>query len=75
MSDKLTVTPYELSEKARSLLKIKGDYSFFAIPTGILKKHNIESFDIIFDNGVVSLMQEAQGTSPKERTKGADISA
>ena len=75
MGDKFTVTPYKLSEEAKSILKIKGDYSFFAIPTGILKKHNIESFDIIFDNGVVSLMQEAQGTSPKERTKGADISA
>jgi len=68
-----TVTPHKLSEEARTILKIKGDYSFFAIPTDVLKKHNVESFDMIFDNGVMSLVQ-AQGTDSQERTKGADIS-
>ena len=66
MGTRLTFTPHELSEEAKSVFKIKGDYSFFAIPTDVLKKNNIESFVLNFDNGVVSPVQ-AQGTNPPEK--------
>ena len=65
-----TVTPYELSEEAKSIFKIKGDYSFFAIPTDVLKKHNVESFDLISDKNNLKLegvQTPNQAPIPQER--------
>jgi len=42
--------PYALAEKAKSILKINGDYSFIAIPTDVLEKYAVDSFEIIIDS-------------------------
>ncbi len=42
--------PYALDEKAKSSLKIIGDYSFIAIPTDVLEKYGVDSFDITIDS-------------------------
>ena len=51
----LTIIPHPLSDESKLMLKIKGDFSFFAIPTDVLKKHNIESFDLISDKNNLKL--------------------
>jgi len=65
-----TVTPYKLSEEAKSILKIKGDFSFFAIRTDVLKKHNVESFGLISDKNNLKLegvQTPNQASVPQER--------
>ncbi len=42
-----TARAVPLAEKAQSILKINGNYSFFALPTDMLEKYGIDSFDII----------------------------
>ena len=66
----LTVTPRPLSDESKLILKIKGDFSFFAIPTDILKKHNVESFDLISDKNNLKLegvQTSNQASIPLER--------
>jgi len=48
--------PYEITEQAKSILKIHGDFSFFAIPTDLLNKYGIESFEIIKDSDKIMLI-------------------
>jgi len=48
--------PYEITEQAKSILKIHGDFSFFAIPTELLNKYGIESFEIIKDSDKIMLI-------------------
>ena len=51
-----TTRAYALAEKTQSILKINGNYSFFALPTDMLEKYGIHSFDIILnENNLVSL--------------------
>ena len=55
-----TTKLYEITEQAKSILKIHGDFSFFAIPTDLLNKYGIESFDIIDSDNKIILV--AHGT-------------
>ena len=58
--------PYEITEQAKSILKIHGDFSFFAIPTELLNKYGIESFEIIdSDNKIMLVAQE----NPKQTSE------
>jgi len=59
-----TTKLYEITEQAKSILKIHGDFSFFAIPTELLNKYSIESFEIIDSDNKIMLV--AHGS---ERTK------
>ena len=51
-----TARAYALAEKAQSILKINGNYSFFAIPTSMLDKYGIDSFDIILNENKIKLL-------------------
>lgn len=56
-----TARAIPLAERVQSILKINGNYSFFALPTDMLEKYGIDSFDIILnENKKVSLA--ANGT-------------
>jgi len=59
-----TTKLYEITEQAKSILKIHGDFSFFAIPTDLLNKYGIESFDIIDSDNKIMLV--AHGTEQTE---------
>jgi len=51
-----TVRAIPLAEKVQSILKINGNYSFFALPTDMVEKYGLGSFDIILNkNKKVSL--------------------
>jgi len=50
------IKPYEITEQAKSILKIHGDFSFFAIPTDLLNKYGIESFEIIDSDNKIMLI-------------------
>ena len=70
--------PYVVAEKVKSILKIHGDYSFFALPTDILQKYNVDSFEIIKkDNKIMLIGSEVSGQSrPTENTavkRGSNI--
>jgi len=45
-----TTRAFPLAEKAKSILKINGDYSFIAIPTDVLDKYGVDSFEITIDS-------------------------
>jgi len=47
---------YPIPESVKSILKIHGDFSFFAIPTELLNKYDIESFDIIDSDNKIMLI-------------------
>ena len=51
-----TVRAIPLAEKAQSILKINGNYSFFALPTDLLEKYGIDSFNIILNENKVMLL-------------------
>jgi len=51
-----TTKLYEITEQAKSILKIHGDFSFFAIPTDLLNKYGIESFEIINSDNKIMLI-------------------
>lgn len=51
-----TARAIPLAERAQSILKINGNYSFFALPTDMLKKYGIDSFDIILNENKVMLV-------------------
>jgi len=51
-----TTKLYEITEQAKSILKIHGDFSFFAIPTDLLNKYGIESFEIIDSDNKIMLI-------------------
>ena len=51
-----TVRAVPLAEKVQSVLKINGNYSFFALPTDLLEKYGIDSFDIILNENKVTLL-------------------
>ena len=51
-----TVRAVPLAERAQSILKINGNYSFFALPTDMLEKYGIDSFDIILNENKVMLL-------------------
>lgn len=58
-----TVRAIPLAEKAQTILKINGNYSFFALPTDMLEKYNVDSFDIILNEDKI-LLKAANGTEP-----------
>ena len=51
-----TARAVPLAEKAQSILKINGNYSFFALPTDMLEKYGIDSFDIILNENKIMLI-------------------
>ena len=51
-----TTRALPLPERAQSILKVNGNYSFFAIPTPMLEKYGIESFDIIQNKNKIMLL-------------------
>jgi len=51
-----TARAIPLAEKAQSILKINGNYSFFALPTDMLEKYGIDSFDIILNKNKIMLL-------------------
>ena len=55
-----TVAAYAIDEETKNLLKIKGDFSFIALPNEILEKHKVSAFDIIEDKNEIKLV--AHGT-------------
>ena len=60
--------PYEITEQAKSILKIHGDFSFFAISTDLLNKYGIESFDIIdSDNKLKLVARKTETTSESNK--------
>jgi len=44
-----TVRAIPLAERVQSILKINGNYSFFAIPTDLVEKYGLDSFDMILN--------------------------
>ena len=58
-----TARAVPLAEKAQSILKINGNYSFFALPTDMLEKYGIDSFEIIQNEGKI-LLKATYGTEP-----------
>ena len=59
-----TVKPYEMTEKIKSILNIKGDFSLFAIPTEILRKNNADSISIYENkNSLDGILEESHQTS------------
>jgi len=60
-----TARAVPLAEKVQSILKINGNYSFFALPTDMLEKYGIDSFDIILNENKTEIMLKApNGTEP-----------
>ena len=60
---------YEITEQAKSILKIHGDFSFFAIPTDLLNKYGIEFFDIIdSDNKIMLVAHGTEQTGTENHT-------
>ena len=51
-----TTKALPLAERAQSILKVNGNFSFFAIPTPILEKYGIDSFDIILNENKIMLL-------------------
>ena len=51
-----TARAVPLAERAQSILKINGNYSFFALPTDMLEKYGIDSFDIILNEDKILLI-------------------
>ena len=58
-----TVRAVPLAERAQSILKINGNYSFFALPTDMLEKYGIDSFEIIQNEDKI-LLKATYGTEP-----------
>jgi len=58
-----TVRAIPLAEKTQSILKINGNYSFFAIPTSVLEKYGIDSF-VIVQNEDKILLKATNATEP-----------
>jgi len=56
MTDIGHTKPYPIPESVKSILKIHGDFSFFAISTELLNKYDIESFDIIDSDNKIMLI-------------------
>ena len=52
-----------LAEKVQTILKINGNYSFFALPTDMLEKYGIDSFDIILNENKI-MLKAPNGTEP-----------
>ena len=65
MTDMGHTKPYPIPEAVKSILKIHGDFSFFAISTDLVNKYDIESFEIIDSDNKIMLVAQ-NGT---ERTK------
>lgn len=65
-----TIKLYKITEQAKSILKIHGDFSFFAIPTDLLNKYGVESFDIIDSDNKIMLIgpRIAQGPITEKPT-------
>lgn len=55
-----TVGAYAIDEETKNLLKIKGDFSFIALPNEILEKHKISAFDIIEDEKEIKLVAQTK---------------
>ena len=67
-----TTKLYEITEQAKSILKIHGDFSFFAIPTDLVNKYGIESFEIIdSDNKIMLVAQTKEAEQTSESNKPA----
>jgi len=66
-----TTKLYEITEQVKSILKIHGDFSFFAIPTDLLNKYGVESFDIIDSDNKIMLIgpRIAQGPTTEKPTR------
>ena len=45
-----TTKPIEIPAELKYKLKINGDYSFIAIPTDVLDKYGVDSFEITIDS-------------------------
>ena len=58
-----TARAVPLAEKVQSILKINGNYSFFALPTDMLEKYGVDSFDIILNEDKI-LLKATNGTEP-----------
>lgn len=58
-----TVRAIPLAEKTQSILKINGNYSFFALPTDMLEKYGIDSFNIILNEDKI-MLKATNGTEP-----------
>lgn len=56
-----TVRAIPLAERVQSILKINGNYSFFALPTDMVEKYGLDSLDIILNENKVMLLA-ANGT-------------
>ncbi len=55
-----TVGAYAIDEETKNLLKIKGDFSFIALPNEILEKHKVSAFDIIEDKNEIKLVAQTK---------------
>ncbi len=64
---------YPIPESVKSILKIHGDFSFFAIPTDLLNKYGIESFEIIKDSDKIMLVAQKGAEQANESNKPTSL--
>lgn len=64
-----TARAIPLAEKAQSILKINGNYSFFALPTDMLEKYGIDSFDIVQNQNKIMLVAHSDAEQLNESYK------
>ncbi|KAG2473371.1 MAG: hypothetical protein NPMRTHETA2_1260014 [Nitrosopumilales archaeon] len=64
-----TARAIPLAEKAQSILKINGNYSFFALPTDVLEKYGIDSFDIVQNQNKIMLVAHSDAEQLNESYK------
>ena len=71
MPDKIigTARAIPLAERVQSILKINGNYSFFALPTDMLEKYGIDSFDIILNENKIMLVAHSVAEQLNESYK------
>ena len=59
---------FEIDDKIKSILRIKDNYSFFAIPNEILEKFKVKGFDIIdSDNELMLVARKVEQTNDENK--------
>ena len=65
---------FEIDEKIKSILRIKDNYSFFAIPSDILEKFKAKRFDIIdSDNELMLVARKTEQTSESNKPTTKEV--